>query len=168
MEDRPSPFPSLPEPGSAQQPASESLDTGEPPIVLLVEDNETDIFVIREILSRSGTHFHLRVARDGQEALSFLQETIDNDRPSCPALVILDLNVPKVGGIEVLRRLRSGARCNRAPVVVVTSSDSQSDRDAVRNLGAETYFRKPTDLVAYMELAQVIAKILPPPRQEGA
>jgi CheY-like chemotaxis protein len=128
--------------------------------VLLVEDNATDVFVIKEALERSGLDLNLRIARNGQEALLYLQELERAEKPSCPALVLLDLNLPKVGGLEVLRRLRSGSPCSRTPVIVVTSSTAESDRAAVRRLGAEAYFEKPTSLAAYMELGQVVKRIL--------
>jgi chemotaxis family two-component system response regulator Rcp1 len=130
--------------------------------VLLVEDNETDVFVIKEVLKRSGLNLQLHVVRDGQAALLYLQEASNDEKSAGPALILLDLNIPKVAGLEVLRRIRSGSHFSRARVVVVSSSDSESDRNAARRLGAEVYFRKPTDLTAYMELAGVIRRVLPP------
>ena len=129
--------------------------------MLLVEDNETDVFVIREVLKRSGLNYQLRVATDGQDALRYLDEMAADEKSPGPALVLLDLNVPKVAGLEVLRRLRSRPQFSRTRVVVVSSSDAESDRDAARRLGAEAYFRKPQDLAAYMELANVIRDLLP-------
>jgi CheY-like chemotaxis protein len=128
--------------------------------VLLVEDNPTDVFVIKEAIERSGLDLNLRVARNGQEALHYLQDLARAEKPSCPALVLLDLNLPKVGGIEVLRKLRSSSPCSRTPVIVVTSSTAEADRAAVRRLGAEAYFQKPTSLAAYMELGEVVKRIL--------
>ncbi len=127
--------------------------------MLLVEDNETDIFVIRKALSRCALKFRLDVARSGAEALAYLGEISREGKP-CPALLLLDLNLPAVPGIEVLREVRTSP-CNRTAVVVVTSSESDSDRVAVKALGADAYFRKPSDLGAYMELAQVVIKVLP-------
>jgi CheY-like chemotaxis protein len=160
-EERPSASQSHPEPGSAEQASSQTSETGAQRTVLLVEDNETDVFVIREVLKRSGLNYQLRVARDGQDALRFLDEMAKDEKSPGPALVLLDLNIPKVPGLEVLRRLRSRPQFNRTPVVVVSSSDSESDRDTARRLGAEVYFRKPQDLAAYMDLAGVIRRVLP-------
>jgi DNA-binding response OmpR family regulator len=74
--------------------------------------------------------------------------------------VILDLNLPKISGIEVLKRLRTGVRCNQVPVIVVSSSSDRADRIAARESGAEEYFQKPSDLTAYRELANVIKRVL--------
>ncbi len=124
--------------------------------MLLVEDNPTDVFVIKEVIERCELNLNLHVATDGQDALQYLQRLATAEEAACPALVLLDLNIPKVDGIEVLRRLRSGSRCNRAPVIVVTSSTAETDRVAVQRLGAEAYFQKPKSLAAYMELANLI------------
>jgi CheY-like chemotaxis protein len=129
--------------------------------VLLVEDNPTDAFVIKEAIEKSGLNLKLRIARDGREALLYLQDLERSENP-CPALVLLDLNLPNVAGIEVLRHLRSNSPCSRTPVIVVTSSIHEADRAAVQRLGAEAYFHKPTSLSAYMELAQVVKRVLRP------
>jgi DNA-binding response OmpR family regulator len=82
------------------------------------------------------------------------------DRSPCPALILLDLNLPKVAGFEVLRELRSGLRCNRTPVIVITSSSSDGDRVMARRLGADEYFQKPADLAAYSELETIVRRVL--------
>jgi CheY-like chemotaxis protein len=128
--------------------------------VLLVEDNPTDVFVIKELVEGCGLNLRLRVAGDGQDALSYLQDAAGDESSPCPALVLLDLNVPKVPGLELLRRLRGGSRCHRTPVIVVTSSTTDGDRAAAQRLGAEGYFQKPNDLAAYTELAQLIKRLL--------
>ena len=130
--------------------------------MLLIEDNPTDVFVIKEALERSGLQLNLRLASNGEEALRYLEDLAGSENPSCPALILLDLNLPKIGGIEVLRHLRSTSPCSRTPVIVVTSSTAEADRAAVRRLGAEAYFQKPTSLAAYMELAEVVKRILRP------
>jgi CheY-like chemotaxis protein len=131
----------------------------EPLSVLLLEDNETDIFVIQEALKRCDFDFTLDVARNGEEALQYIGTGVD-PKDHHPDLLLLDLNVPKVPGIEVLREVRS--RPGHVPVVVVTSSDSEEDRRAVGAFGVEAYFRKPSDLKTYMNLAQVVMDVLPP------
>jgi CheY-like chemotaxis protein len=124
-----------------------------------------DVFVIREVLEKCGLNFRPRVVSDGRDALRFLED-LDQDQSSpCPALVLLDLNIPKVDGIEVLRRLRTASRCKRTPVVVVTSSTADSDRAAAERLGAEAYFQKPKDRAAYMGLAEVIKSVLQAPEE---
>jgi CheY-like chemotaxis protein len=136
------------------------VNSEDPGTVLLVEDNATDIFIIREVFERSGLNLRLRISRDGREALQYLQDLEEDQSSTCPVLVLMDLNVPKVEGIEVLRQLRHGSRCKRTPVIVVTSSSAERDRAAAQRLGAEAYFQKPTDLTAYMELAQLIKSVL--------
>jgi CheY-like chemotaxis protein len=99
------------------------INPPEPLTALLVEDNETDVFVIREILDRCEPNVRVRVAKDGQDALSYLREIDKDQSVPCPELVLLDLNLPEVPGIEILKELRSGSRCSHAHVIVVTSSD---------------------------------------------
>ena len=156
-EDRPSALPFPPALDVERQ-----SNTADPvvPAVLLVEDNPTDVFVIKEVLESCSIKLHLRIAKDGQEALQYLQELDRNENARCPALVLLDLNVPRVAGIEVLRKLRNVPRCKRTPVVIVTSSVAGSDRIAAQELGAEAYFQKPTELTAYMELGPLVERIL--------
>ena len=133
------------------------------PVVLLVEDNETDVFIITEVLERAGFRFRLHVSRDGQAALSYLQDLERIGPPPRPDLVLLDLNIPKINGIEVLERIRSAVPHTPVPVVVITSSESQSDRRAVERLGADAYFRKPNNIEEYMRLASLVARFLPAP-----
>jgi len=84
------------------------------------------------------------------------------EQSGCSDLVLLDLNIPKIDGIEVLRRLRRSSPCRQAPVIVVTSSTAEADRLAVERLGADAYFQKPNSLAAYMQLGQLIKQHLPP------
>jgi DNA-binding response OmpR family regulator len=77
-----------------------------------------------------------------------------------PDLVILDINLPRKSGREVLRALRQSPNCGRTPVLVVTSSDSQRDRDEMANLGASLYFRKPSDYNEFMKLGDVVKTLL--------
>ena len=118
------------------------------------------MFVFRRVLEKCGLSSGLRIARNGQEALLYLRDLARDEKARCPALVLLDLNLPKIAGIEVLRELRSSPRCNRTPVIVVTSSTAEADRAAVEHLGAEAYFQKPTGLAAYMELVHIIRRVL--------
>jgi CheY-like chemotaxis protein len=135
-----------------------------PRTVLLVEDNPTDLYVIRLVLERCELDLELRVARDGEDALHYLED-IGRQKCACPALVLLDLNVPKIGGIEVLRRLRHASPCNRIPVIVVTSSGEPADRAETHKLGADAFFQKPADLAAYMQLVPLVKSVLG--RSEG-
>jgi two-component system response regulator len=128
--------------------------------VWLIEDSATDVFVIKDVLRACAFEFELRVMSDGDSALSLLRSIEDNEHSEAPALVLLDLNVPKVHGIEVLSALRRAPRCSKAPVIVVTSSDSPSDLKAIYDIGVEAYFRKPHDLDEFMKLSEVIKRTL--------
>jgi two-component system response regulator len=127
--------------------------------VLLVEDNPTDLFVIKEAIEASGVHCDLRIARNGDDAIQYLQKLANIENLACPALVLLDLNLPKVTGIEVLRYLRTSP-CRYTPVIVVTSSTAEADRIDVERLGAEAYFQKSNRLGEYLELTRLIQRFL--------
>jgi CheY-like chemotaxis protein len=127
--------------------------------ILLVEDNRSDAFIIREILRRRGLDAGLQVITDGDLALKFW-DRVENDGP-CPDLVLLDLNLPKLSGIQVLQRIRGAKRCQNVPVVIVSSSKSPADVASAEALGVSVYFQKSTDLAAFMELGAVVAGLLP-------
>lgn len=120
-----------------------------------------DVFIIGEMLRESELKLRLDVAKDGQEALTYLRTAAAREEPSVPALVLLDLNLPKVSGIEVLTELRKDRRLGATPVIIVTSSMALPDRAATKKLGAAGYFQKPNDLVAYRRLLDLIRGIFP-------
>jgi CheY-like chemotaxis protein len=128
--------------------------------VLLVEDNPTDVFVIREVLHTTGLDLRIRVMGNGQEALLYFENISRDEKASCPSLVLLDLNLPRVTGIEVLKALRSNAKCRFTPVIIVTSSTAEEDRVATGKLGVEGYFEKPGDLAPYRELALLVKRVV--------
>ena len=131
--------------------------------ILLAEDNEGDVFLVRRALDEYIGRYQLLLARDGEEALRILERAdVDNNAPS-PDFAVLDLNLPRFGGIQILERLRKTARCAAAPVIIFTSSDSPQDKDAAFRLGANRYFEKPTDLDGFMRLGKVVKEILPQP-----
>jgi CheY-like chemotaxis protein len=130
-------------------------------IVMLVEDNNTDILVITQVLRDLRLETQLQVVTDGEAALE-VWDAIDCDAErQCPALVLLDLNLPRVSGIQVLKHIRESRRCANIPVVIVTSSDSAKDMAAIRELKATAYFQKPADLAEYMDLGRIIEGVLP-------
>jgi two-component system response regulator len=135
--------------------------------ILLVEDNDTDVYVIRNIVSQCGLRSELQRLQDGAEALEYLSKLEQDESRPVPCLVLLDLSLPKVGGIEVLQKLRNSKRCSSITVIIVSSSDSQLDMDSATSLGVGAYFRKPSDLSAYMELADVIKRLLTAPGGPG-
>lgn len=121
--------------------------------ILLVEDDPDDV----DLILRSFKKHKIRnevVARDGAEALDYLFCTgayADRDKSDMPGLVMLDLKLPKVSGLEVLRRIRADERTKLLPVVIFTSSKEERDVVQGYGLGANSYIRKPVDFVQFSE-----------------
>lgn len=122
-------------------------------IILLVEDNADDELLTLRSLSKSKVVNEVFVARDGVEALEFLFGTGDDyDGPGMlPEVILLDLKLPKIDGLEVLRRIRAHERTRLVPVVVLTSSDEEPDLVESYRLGANSYVRKPVDFISFAE-----------------
>jgi CheY-like chemotaxis protein len=123
-------------------------------LILLVEDNDDDVELTLRALRRNRVANRVDVVRDGAEALEYLFATggyASRDARDTPNLVLLDLKLPKVGGLEVLERLRSDPRTRRLPVVILTSSNVESDLARSYDLGANSYIRKPVDFTQFME-----------------
>ena len=118
-------------------------------VILLVEDNPDDEALTRRALQRNNVKNELIVARDGQEALDYL---LGGGR--LPHLILLDLKLPKIDGLEVLRRLRADERTRLLPVVVLTSSNEERDLVSSYRLGANSYVRKPVDFNEFSEAAR--------------
>ena len=116
-----------------------------PVTILLVEDNPDDEALT--VMALRGVPATLEVARDGQEAMDYLT----NDGKALPRLVLLDLKLPKIDGLEVLRRIREDDRTRLTPVVVLTSSNAPDDVIASYRLGANSYVRKPVNFDQFSE-----------------
>ena len=127
--------------------------------ILLAEDNPADVYLIRTALEEHGVDLPLQVAADGSEVLRIIQEE-ESLAETQLELIILDLNLPRHDGIEILRRLRETERLTRIPVVVLTSSDSPSDRLAASELGAACFLRKPSNLEQFLKLGEVFKALL--------
>lgn len=122
--------------------------------ILMVEDNPSDIKLTRRALEQSHITNRLIVAEDGAEALDYLFATgahTGRDVADLPSLVLLDLKLPKLDGLEVLREIRADARTRRLPVVILTSSQAEEDIIASYDLGANSYVRKPVDFNQFAE-----------------
>ena len=122
--------------------------------ILLVEDNPSDIDLTKRALSKGHILNELIVAEDGQEALDYLFGTgiyAARDSAMLPTLILLDLKLPKVDGLEVLRRIRDDRRTKRLTVVILTSSKEDQDIAASYDLGANSYIRKPVDFEQFSE-----------------
>jgi CheY-like chemotaxis protein len=116
--------------------------------VLLVEDDSDDLELTMRSLSFERASNRIRVARDGEEALDFLfcrGPHCRRDRDSQPKLILLDLKLPKVGGLEVLKQIKSDPRTKAIPVVILTSSKQEQDVAQSYRLGVNSYIQKPVD-----------------------
>lgn len=123
-------------------------------LILLVEDNPDDVELTIRGFKKNNFSNEIIVARDGQEALDFLYGTGQfegRDVTRQPTLVLLDINLPRIGGLEVLRRMRADERTRRVPVVLLTSSKEDSDIKTGYDLGANSYVRKPVDFAQFTE-----------------
>ena len=145
---------------SASSSPLEEPTTGVRGHVLIVEDNEADIFLIQEAIEAKNLMMPLYVARDGEQAVRYFDEADGDISAPCPSLVILDINLPKKQGGEVLKHLRRSHRCANALVIVVSTSDSARDRERMTELGANEYFRKPSEYAAFMKLGDVVKALL--------
>jgi DNA-binding response OmpR family regulator len=136
--------------------------------ILLAEDNEGDVFLVRRALEKKGFKHELVVKHNGEEALAWLDShSGERNRDTAPELILLDLNLPRVDGAQVLLHVRKSDTFSCTPVIVLTSSDSPKDRQMALELGANIYFRKPTDLASFMDLGRIVAELmkLAPPEQ---
>lgn len=123
-------------------------------IILLVEDNPDDVELTLRAFKKCNIANEVVVARDGVEALDYLFGTgayAGRDLSVMPAVVLLDLKLPRIDGLEVLRRLRADERTRFLPVVVLTSSNEDQDVVNSYQLGANSYIRKPVDFVQFID-----------------
>lgn len=126
-------------------------------IILLVEDNPDDVELTLRAFKKCNIANEVVVAHDGVEALDYLFGTgayAGRDLSVMPAVVLLDLKLPRIDGLEVLRRLRADERTRFLPVVVLTSSNEDQDVVNSYQLGANSYIRKPVDFVQFIEAAR--------------
>ena len=131
--------------------------------ILLAEDNEADVYLVREALQTHAIEYRLHVAVDGTEIERYLERLGTTPDAPCPDVFLLDLNLPQTDGHDVLNRFRAHPLCASVPVVIVTSSDAPKDRKRAELLGASFYFRKPSDLLEFMELGRVIKEAVREP-----
>ena len=123
-------------------------------LILLVEDNPDDEALALRALKKSNLANDIAVARDGVEALDYIfceGTQADRDNHDLPVVVLLDLKLPKVDGLEVLKRIKSDERTRRMPVVVMTSSSEEQDIVNSYDFGANSYIRKPVDFNQFTE-----------------
>ena len=121
--------------------------------ILLAEDNPSDVALTKRALAKGNISHELVVAEDGQDALNYLFGGKPNgeEAGNLPSLVLLDLNLPRVDGFEVLRRIRADERTSRVPVVILTTSKEEHDVTESYDLGANSYIRKPVDFAQFVQ-----------------
>ena len=124
--------------------------------IFLAEDNPGDVLLVEQALEEHRIEHQLRVVRDGEEAIRVVVRMGEPGGEPCPDILLLDLNLPKADGLQVLREFRKHPGCSRVPVIVVTSSDAPQDRARGAALGISHYFRKPSDFDSFMQLGAVI------------
>jgi DNA-binding response OmpR family regulator len=127
---------------------------------LIVEDNPGDVFVIRAALQKASVDAELSFVKDGEQAIKFFDEADADNGAPCPALVLLDINLPRKQGGEVLQYMRGTRRCGQAPVIAVSSSDTAMDREKMRGLGANCYFHKPSTYAEFLKLGELVKELL--------
>jgi CheY-like chemotaxis protein len=128
----------------------------------LIEDNPADVDLIREALLEHSVECELILIKDGERAIAFV-ESLAAQTMGCPDLIILDLNLPRMSGREVLKHVRATSFFRGVPVVVLTSSNLDQDRAEAERLGASLYVQKPSRLTDFMNLGGVFKRLLDDP-----
>jgi CheY-like chemotaxis protein len=127
--------------------------------LLLAEDNLPDALLVQEAIDLEKLPLKIHIAPDGEKAVDFITRAESDPQAPFPDILLLDLNLPKIEGLDVLRRIRSGAACRAIPVLVFTSSDSPEDKSRVAELKAG-YFRKPVSYTEFLKVGGLIRKLL--------
>jgi CheY-like chemotaxis protein len=128
--------------------------------ILLAEDNPGDVLLVQEALHEHQIPHELHVVEDGAKALEYLAQLGKTDEAPCPDVMLLDLNLPKIDGTQVLAEFRKHPECVQMPVIVITSSGAQRDRARVSALGVARYFRKPSDFEEYLQLGAIVREVV--------
>jgi chemotaxis family two-component system response regulator Rcp1 len=126
--------------------------------ILLAEDNPGDVFLVRRALEVHQIRHELRLAKDGEQALEAVRQAEAGVFPI--DLILVDLNLPRYDGGQIVLAARSGIRMRHTPIILLTSSDSPHDRRRITELGANLYFRKPSDLGLFMEIGEMVKAVM--------
>jgi two-component system, chemotaxis family, response regulator Rcp1 len=145
---------------SASLSPSEKTTAGVRANAVVIEDNDSDVFLIQDAIQKAGVPVGLQIISDGEKALRFFDRVDADDNLACPALVILDINLPKRPGGDVLKHIRKSRRCANAVVITISTSDSLRDREHMTSLGANSYFHKPSEYDEFMKLGELVKKLL--------
>jgi CheY-like chemotaxis protein len=118
-----------------------------------------DALLVREAIRNEKLPLDVHVASDGEKAIEFIAIAEEDSEAACPHMLLLDLNLPKKDGFEVLRRLRASPKCGDIPVLIMTSSDSPADRSRAAEWGVG-YFRKPASYDEFLKLGTILRELL--------
>jgi CheY-like chemotaxis protein len=127
--------------------------------LLVVEDSPADVFLLKEAMKEEGLSCQVEVADDGEKAIQILNE-VDAGSQAAPDLLLVDLNVPRQNGTQVLERVRKSPRFGKTPVVIMSTSDTAVERRRAFDLGATEYFCKPSSLTEFMRLGKLVRRLL--------
>lgn len=125
--------------------------------ILLVDDNTADMFLMKDAIQQEGFTAEIHTADDGERAIEIIRNVDSNPDERCFDCFLVDLNLPRQSGAEVVRSIRSSSRCVDAPVIVVTSAVAPSERDRILESGATHVIVKPHKLAEFRDLAKLIA-----------
>lgn len=139
---------------------ADAMGSGRKPRVLLVEDNPGDVDLIRLAFKNAGLDCVLTVMSDGGEALAFVNEEGVYAGAPVPDLAILDLNVPKNDGVEILEAIRSSSKFADLPVAVLSSSSSPRDRANMERFAIRQFVTKPSDLDEFLRIGEIVKTLL--------
>jgi len=129
-------------------------------LVLVIEDNQADVFLVEQAVRLRKLPVRLLTLDNGEDALRYFAHADADPAAQCPDAVLLDLNLPRRSGREVLEHVKSTVRCRDVPVIILTSSNSPEDRRETAALGANRYFRKPTSYQEFLKIAEVLEEVL--------
>ena len=124
-----------------------------------MEDNPADVVLVKEALRQHQVDHSLTLVTNGEEAIDLIQR-LDAERKSLPDLILLDLKLPKKSGFEVLQRMRLSDRWSRVPVMILTSSDAQEDKQRAELLGITKYVVKPHQFEEFLEIGGIVQDLL--------
>lgn len=128
--------------------------------IVIVEDNGSDVFLLERALNRQMIDYKLTHLRDGGEALSFIRHEGCYGSYTRPDLILVDLNLPKINGEEVIREVRNARHLDGIPACVWSSSESLRDRESLNRLGISQYIFKPSGLEQFMQIGKTIRDLL--------
>ena len=129
-----------------------------PPVILLVEDNPADVRLACEVLEEAGIAAKLLIARDGEQALKMIRAEGEYEASPRPDLILLDLNLPRRSGLEVLTEVKQTPGLKRIPVIMLTTSRAESDVLACYDAHANAFLTKPTEFLEFSDLAVIVRR----------